>query len=55
MSDQVLIPFKAKFILSVNTTAKKFFEDSDSVSLEGELPTHAKAMGWASGFNGCAT
>ena len=23
--------------------------------LLSELPTHAKAMGWASGFNGCAT
>ena len=34
MSDQLLTPFKAKFILSVTTTAKKFFQDSDSVSLE---------------------
>ena len=34
MSDQPLMPCKAKFILSVTTTAKKFFEDSDSVSLE---------------------
>ena len=34
MSDQPLMPFKAKFILSVTTTAKKFFQDSDSVSLE---------------------
>ena len=34
MSDKLLTPFKAKFILSVKTTAKNFFEDSDSVSLE---------------------
>ena len=34
MSDQLLTPFKAKFVLSVKTTAKNFFEDSDSVSLE---------------------
>ena len=25
------------------------------IKIESELPTHAKAMGWASGFNGCAT
>lgn len=34
MSDQLLIPFKAKFILSVSTTMIKFFADSDKVSLE---------------------
>ncbi len=33
MSDQLLIPFKAKFVISVNTTIKKFFQDSDSISL----------------------
>ena len=37
MSDQLLTPFKAQFILSVTTTAKKFFQDSDSVSLEDNL------------------
>jgi hypothetical protein len=34
MSDQNLIPFKAKFILSVKTTIKDFFENSNLVSLE---------------------
>ena len=34
MSDQLLAPFKAKFILAVKTTAKKFFGDSELVSLE---------------------
>lgn len=34
MSDQLLTPFKAKFLLSVTTTIKKFFQDFDSVSLE---------------------
>ena len=34
MSDQLLTPFKAKFILSITTTIKKFFQDSDLVSLE---------------------
>jgi hypothetical protein len=34
MSDQLLIPFKAKFVLTVNTTMKNFFEDSNKVSLE---------------------
>ena len=33
MSDQLLIPFKAKFVISINTTIKKFFQDSDSISL----------------------
>jgi hypothetical protein len=45
MSDQLLTPFKAKFILSVNTTAKKFFEDSDSVSLEDKYKPLADNLG----------
>jgi hypothetical protein len=34
MSDQPLIPFKAKFVLSVKTTLKEYFKDSDEVSLK---------------------
>jgi hypothetical protein len=45
MSDQLLTPFKAKFILSVKTTAKKFFEDSDSVSLEDKYKPLADNLG----------
>ena len=45
MSDQLLTPFKAKFILSVNTTAKKFFEDSDSVSLEDKYKPLVDSLG----------
>ena len=33
MSDQLLIPFKAKFVLHVKTTMLQFFEDSNKVSL----------------------
>jgi len=33
MSDKLLTPFKAKFILKVYTTFKNFFEDSDKVNL----------------------
>ena len=45
MSDQLLTPFKAKFILSVKTTAKNFFEDSDSVSLEEKYEPLADNLG----------
>ena len=45
MSDQLLTPFKAKFILSVKTTAKNFFEDSDSVSLEEKYKPLADNLG----------
>lgn len=33
MTDQPLIPFKAKFVLSVRTTIKQYFKSSDEVSL----------------------
>ena len=45
MSDQLLTPFKAKFILSVKTTAKNFFEDSDSVSLKEKYKPLADNLG----------
>ena len=45
MSDKLLTPFKAKFILSVKTTAKNFFEDSDSVSLEEKYKPLADNLG----------
>ena len=45
MSDQLLTPFKAKFTLSVKTTAKNFFEDSDSVSLEEKYKPLADNLG----------
>ena len=45
MSDQLLTPFKAKFTLSVKTTAKNFFEDSDSVSLEEKYKPLANNLG----------
>jgi hypothetical protein len=45
MSEQTLIPFKAKFILSVNTTTKKFFKDSDEISLEEKYNPVADELG----------
>ena len=33
----------------------KFLNIRVEICIYGELPTHAKAMGWASGFNGRAT
>ena len=45
MSDQLLTPFKAKFVLSVKTTAKNFFEDSDSVSLKEKYKPLADNLG----------
>ena len=33
MSDQRLIPFKAKFQISVDTSMKEFFKDSSNISL----------------------
>ena len=45
MSDQLLTPFKAKFVLSVTTTIKKFFQDSDSVSLEEKYKPLADNLG----------
>lgn len=45
MSDQLLVPFKAKFVLSVSTTMKKFFKDSDEVSLEEKYKPIADELG----------
>ena len=45
MSDQLLMPFKAKFVLSVKTTAKNFFGDSASVSLEDKYKLLADNLG----------
>lgn len=33
MSDQPIVPFKAKFVLSVETTLKQYFKDSDEIFL----------------------
>lgn len=45
MSDQLLIPFRAKFILSVTTTIKRFFQDYDSVSLENKYKPLVDTLG----------
>lgn len=45
MSDQLLTAFKAKFVLTVNTTTKKFFKDSDEVSLEEKYKPVADELG----------
>lgn len=45
MTSQLLTPFKAKFVLTVNTTMKKFFKDSDEVSLEEKYKPIADELG----------
>lgn len=45
MSDQVLQPFKAKFILEVKTNSKDFFEKPDNQSLEVRLSKVADELG----------
>ena len=45
MSDQLLIPFKAKFVLYVKTTMLQFFEDSEKVSLVDKFKSSADNIG----------
>jgi len=45
MTEQVLIPFKAKFILTVKTTMKNFFENSGEISLKEKLSEVADEIG----------
>lgn len=45
MSDQLLTPFKAKFVLSIKTAVKNFFEDSNSVSLKEKYKPLADNLG----------
>ena len=45
MSDQLLIPFKAKFVLHVKTTMLQFFKDSEKVSLVDKFKTSTDNIG----------
>ena len=45
MSDQLLIPFKAKFVLHVKTTMLQFFEDSEKVSLADKFKSSTDNIG----------
>ena len=45
MSDQPLMPFKAKFVLHVKTTMLQFFEDSEKVSLADKFKSSTDNIG----------
>ena len=45
MSDQLLTPFKAKFVLHVKTTMLQFFEDSEKVSLADKFKSSTDNIG----------
>ena len=45
MSDQLLTPFKAKFVLHVKTTMLQFFKDSEKVSLVDKFKTSTDNIG----------
>ena len=45
MSDQLLIPFKAKFVLHVKTTMFQFFENSEKVSLTDKFKSSTDNVG----------
>ena len=45
MTNQLLIPFDAKFILSVNTTIINFFHNSDAIVLEEKYKPLADKLG----------
>ena len=45
MSDQPLMPFKAKFVLHVKTTMLQFFKDSEKVSLVDKFKTSTDNIG----------
>ena len=45
MSDQLLTPFKAKFVLHVKTTMLQFFEDSEKVFLADKFKSSTDNIG----------
>ena len=45
MSDQLLTPFKAKFVLHVKTTMLQFFEDSENVFLADKFKSSTDNIG----------
>ena len=45
MSDQLLTPFKAKFVLHVKTTTLQFFEDSEKVFLADKFKSSTDNIG----------
>lgn len=45
MTTQTLIPFKAKFIIAVNTTMKDFFKNPDEISLKEKFIKVADKLG----------